>query len=227
MIEIRVCGRPKRDGAPCKNHLQPGQVACPRHATVTERALAEGYWKWHREGYRAGEEEGRTVEQLEIDDEGRLSEERDRRRQEARAQSGSLAEDQSSEADVALAEAYDERWQQGFDDGFESGRKSVRLQAEYERRRQALEEEERARFRERDGRGQLVMVERGKALTYRWTGDGDLRVGDRVLVPGNWLHPNAEVCTVVAIGSSFNGDIQEVIRRASPEPADSPKPKQV
>jgi hypothetical protein len=216
MIEIRLCGRPKKNGDPCNNRLQsPAQVACPLHATKTEKELAEGYWKWHWEGHSAGEEAGRRVEQLGVDDEGRVRDERDRRRQEGRAQAGGRGDGHTNETDSALAEDREKRWLKGFDAGFESGRASVRLHTENERRRRQLEDEERARFRDRDGHGQLVVVDRGKALTYRWTGDGDLRVGDRVLVPGNWLHPKAEICTVTAIGSSFTGDLQDIIQRAA------------
>jgi len=123
--------------------------------------------------------------------------------------------DSAPEINRILTEHYEIRWRAGFDDGFEAGRASVKLALEHETRVKAREEQERARFHERDDYGQLVVVSRGKDLTYRWCGDGDLSVGNRVLVPGNWLHPTPEICTVTAIGSSFEGDIQSVIGRVA------------
>lgn len=214
MIELGSCGRPRKNGEPCRNRLQSGQLACPLHATQIEKALAEGHWSWYREGYREGEDAGRSAERSGIDDERRTREERDLHRQGARGRSRGPG-DEPTGATKALSESYDARWHQGFGDGFEGGRAAERRQIEYESRREEREKEEAARFRERDVRGQLVVVDRGKALTYRWTGDGDLRAGDLVLVPGNWLDPQARTCQVTAIGSSYEGEIHDIIRRVA------------
>jgi hypothetical protein len=65
--------------------------------------------------------------------------------------------------------------------------------------------------------GVLVVVD-GR-LTYRWAGE-PLKVGDQVLLPGNWL---SEVKyghgpfpgTVTALGSSYQGELSCVLRKIS------------
>jgi len=50
----RRCGRPTRSGAPCRNVLQPNDVACPSHRTAEDVAVAALLREaWH-DGYQLG-----------------------------------------------------------------------------------------------------------------------------------------------------------------------------
>lgn len=53
----------------------------------------------------------------------------------------------------------------------------------------------------------------------RWTGPRlytyfttwEVRPGDIVRVPGNWVNPNAHEATVVHLGSDYDGDVTSVL----------------
>jgi hypothetical protein len=120
----------------------------------------------------------------------------------------------ATDADRAVGAAYWKGWREGEASGKESGRWAVLEEQANERRRQEYEAAERARFRERDKRGQLVIVDNGKPLVYRWTGLDDLAIGDLVVVPPNWLIQHSRTCPVTALGSSYELDIQNILRRA-------------
>lgn len=53
---------------------------------------------------------------------------------------------------------------------------------------------------------------------YRWRGKTPLKAGDRVLLPENWLSkikngPGAIEGVVTALGTTYRGDLQTIIRR--------------
>lgn len=90
--------------------------------------------------------------------------------------------------------------------------------AEANEERAARNERERAeRFRLRDSRGLLVVVDDG--LTYRWTGPDRPAVGDVVVVPPmsfrNGLQRAARNAVVASLGSDYDGKIADLIGSAS------------
>lgn len=86
------------------------------------------------------------------------------------------------------------------------------------RRLERGDTQERKNFRTVTAAGEQLVVVDGR-LTYRWAGE-PLKVGDRVLLPGNWL---SEVKygrgpfpgTVTALGSSYQGELSSVLRKIS------------
>lgn len=127
----------------------------------------------------------------------------------------------ADETDIAVRDAFLRGWGQGWTAGCESGRSSAKMDEEFRLAREQREADERARFRERDQFGQLVVVDNdtGKALTYRWVGEKDLEIGEMVVVPPNWLVQRSRICAVIAIGSSYDGELQNILRRARPQTA--------
>lgn len=78
--------------------------------------------------------------------------------------------------------------------------------------KKAREAAERAeRFRLRDSRGQLVVVDR--QLTYRWVGQGDLRVGDVVTVPPTYWQATPRSAVVTSLGSDYDGDLVDIAHK--------------
>jgi len=72
---------------------------------------------------------------------------------------------------------------------------------------------------------QLVQVDRG--YTYQWLhADDPLEVGDRVLLPANWLSeikhgPGPFPATVLKLGSDYAGPVSTIIKRLPAEPVSS------
>jgi hypothetical protein len=90
-----------------------------------------------------------------------------------------------------------------------------RRQERAEAARQSAEAEREKNFRTVTSRGEQVVVVDG--YTYRWGGE-PLKVGDRVLLPANWLsevkHGKGPFPgTVTAIGSSYDGEMSAIIRK--------------
>lgn len=86
------------------------------------------------------------------------------------------------------------------------------------RRLERAEAQERKNFRTVTAAGEQLVVVDGR-LTYRWAGE-PLKVGDRVLLPGNWLSGvkygrGPFPGTVTALGSSYQGELSSVLRKIS------------
>ena len=98
------------------------------------------------------------------------------------------------------------------------GASSAKLQIELlERRVKELEQQldDEARFYEIGG-DQVVEVGR---YSYRWRGPTPLQVGERVLLPENWLSrmkegPGPQVGVVTALGSTYRGELSFIVGRA-------------
>jgi hypothetical protein len=65
-------------------------------------------------------------------------------------------------------------------------------------------------FRFIDQGRQVVQVGR---YAYAWAGREPLEIGDRVLLPGNWLYPKPSEDTVTGQGTSYTGTLSEIIRK--------------
>jgi hypothetical protein len=66
---------------------------------------------------------------------------------------------------------------------------------------------------------QVVVIEGG--LTYHWDGEPPLEVGDRVLLPENWLSrartgPGPWEGTVAQLGSDYQGQTVSVLQNLRP-----------
>jgi hypothetical protein len=54
----------------------------------------------------------------------------------------------------------------------------------------------------------------GIAYTYEWPGAEPLKVGDKVIVPGNWFRPDPSFAEVVGLGSDYEGPLAVLLGRA-------------
>ncbi|MET9297443.1 hypothetical protein [Streptomyces sp. NPDC003077] len=121
-----------------------------------------------------------------------------------------------------MAEAHRRGYREGYDAGRESGAQSSKLKIEWlERRIKDLEGklDEATRIFEVDGH-QVVDV---GGYAYRWRGNTPLEVGDRVLLPENYVSrmrsgPGPTVGIVSQLGSTYRGHMSFIVGRA---PADS------
>jgi hypothetical protein len=110
----------------------------------------------------------------------------------------------------------------GYTEGLKDGRDSERRSLENQVRRCVdLELAQRPckHVRLVDERGrQLVMVALGgSAYTYSWTGDGQLKVGDNVMVPPAPWESDWKAATVTGLGSDYVGTTVAINRRAPSE----------
>ena len=123
----------------------------------------------------------------------------------------------ATEQDRELAQAY----RQGHSDGFREGSAAAggvaKAQVEcLERRVRELEQrlDDAQRFYEVDG-DQAVEVD---GYAYRWRGDQPLEVGDRVLLPENWLSrlkhgPGPYPGVVTRLGATYRGELFLIVGR--------------
>lgn len=49
---------------------------------------------------------------------------------------------------------------------------------------------------------------------YTYEGSADLEVGDRVVLPGSWNHPEEQVGTIISLQTRYQGEVKNVVRRA-------------
>lgn len=120
-------------------------------------------------------------------------------------------------------QAYAQGWtdgeavgRQGWQDAKEAAKSEVRWEIENQIRREKAAEEERRNFRTEVGGKQIVSVDIGGSRPFAYTWGGDpLAVGDRVLLPGNWLHRNPFEGKVVEMGSSYQDAMVDVLRKLS------------
>ncbi|WP_171171869.1 hypothetical protein [Streptomyces sp. I05A-00742] len=120
-----------------------------------------------------------------------------------------------------MADAHRRGYREGYESGSERAASSSRFRVEQlERRVKELEQklDEAVRVYEMDG-DQVVGVD---GYAYRWRGDEPLAVGDRVLLPENYVSsmkygrgPFPGVVT--ELGTTYRGPLSFIIRRA---PAD-------
>ncbi|WP_211216196.1 hypothetical protein [Longispora albida] len=124
----------------------------------------------------------------------------------------------ASEQDRTLAEAYQRGWNEGFQAASRSSEGLQNMRAErLERRVADLERQldEASRYYEYGG-DQVVEVGR---YAYRWPGLGRLEVGDRVLLPENWISqmkhgPGPVEGVVTKLGATYRGELSVIIGRA-------------
>ena len=124
----------------------------------------------------------------------------------------------ATEQDKAVAEAHRRGWSEGYEAGCESGASSSKSHIAYlEKRVKDLEEQldGARRVYEVDGY-QVVQV--GK-YSYRWRGGDPLEVGDRVLLPENWVSklkdgPGSTVGVVTKLGTTYRGSLSDIVGRA-------------
>ncbi|MFC7592200.1 hypothetical protein ACFQYP_57100 [Nonomuraea antimicrobica] len=118
----------------------------------------------------------------------------------------------------ALSEAYRRGWREGHSGGYDSGRSMARQEIErLQRRVTELEQhlDNAQRYYEING-DQVVEV--GK-YAYRWRGHPPLKVGERVLLPENWVSQMAEgrgtfVGEVTRLGATYRGHLSAIVGRA-------------
>ncbi|GHC83929.1 hypothetical protein GCM10007079_25440 [Nocardiopsis terrae] len=123
----------------------------------------------------------------------------------------------STERDRAVADAHRSGYREGFESGVRSSKESSklrieRLERQVEELRQRLDEE--TRIHEVGG-DQVVGV---GGYAYRWRGETPLEVGDRVLLPENYVSrmkhgPGPLEATVTVLGTTYQGPLAFVLRR--------------
>jgi len=129
----------------------------------------------------------------------------------------------ASQHDRELAEAYGRGHREGFHSGLEMGAATAQQNAErLERRVRELEQLLDDATRVYDIGGDQV-VEVGK-YAYRWRGNPPLEVGERVLLPENWLSRVKDGAgtyqgVVTRLGATYRGELSFIVGRA---PAEGP-----
>ncbi|WP_406095637.1 hypothetical protein [Kitasatospora purpeofusca] len=127
----------------------------------------------------------------------------------------------STDEDRAVAKAHRQGWSEGYKAGCESGASSSRLKIEWlERKVKDLEQrlDNATRIFELGG-DQVVDV---GGYAYRWRGGDRLEVGDRVLLPENYVSrmkngPGPVTGVVTALGTTYRGAISSIVGRAPAE----------
>lgn len=124
--------------------------------------------------------------------------------------------------DRALAEVMNKTWNAGFGYGRKVGELAGLGQAEQLARLKRAHDVATGAFRERDDRHRQLITTSG-GYTYHWndpSGEGDLEIGDTVLLPANQVQTEHHQALVEGIGSSYSGATKAVLRliaRASGE----------
>lgn len=120
--------------------------------------------------------------------------------------------------DRAVAAAHQRGWREGYEQGCKSGASSAQSKTEWlERRVKELEQRLDDATRVHEIAGDQVVEVGGYA--YRWRGGGRLEVGDRVLLPENYVSrmkhgPGPTVGVVSALGTTYRGELAFIVGRA-------------
>ena len=80
-----------------------------------------------------------------------------------------------------------------------------------ERRANEMVEPEDVEFRLTTAQGHQIV--RCGNYAYAWPGEEPLKVGDRVLLPANWLVNYPSERSVTAFGSSYGGHLSHILRK--------------
>ncbi|MCY0951284.1 hypothetical protein [Streptomyces sp. H27-S2] len=124
----------------------------------------------------------------------------------------------ATEQDKAVAEAHRRGWSEGYRSGSESSTSFSKSRVErLEHRVKELEEQLDATRRVYQVDGHQV-VEVGR-YSYRWRGSEPLEVGDRVLLPENYVSrmkdgPGPTAGVVSKLGTTYRGQLSDIVRRA-------------
>ncbi|MFJ4829306.1 hypothetical protein ACIP79_05175 [Streptomyces sp. NPDC088747] len=124
----------------------------------------------------------------------------------------------ATEQDKAVAEAHQRGWSDGYKSGSESSASFSKSRIErLEHRVKELEEQldDSKRVYEIDGH-QVVDV---GGYAYRWRGSTPLEIGDRVLLPENYVSrmkngPGPTLGVVSKLGTTYRGPLSDIVRRA-------------
>lgn len=125
----------------------------------------------------------------------------------------------ATEQDKAVAAAHRRGWNEGYKCGSESGASFTASRiGRLEQRVKELEEQLDGAQRVYEVAGHQV-VDVGR-YAYRWCGSEPLEVGDRVLLPENYvsrLHngPGPTVGVVSKLGTTYRGPLSDILSRAS------------
>ncbi|MFE0794361.1 hypothetical protein [Streptomyces mutabilis] len=125
----------------------------------------------------------------------------------------------ATEQDKAVAKAHQRGWSEGYKSGSESSASLSRSRIErLEQRIKELEAQldDSRRVYEIDGH-QVVDV---GGYAYRWRGSTPLEVGDRVLLPENYVSrmkngPGPTLGVVSKLGTTYCGPLSDIVRRVS------------
>ncbi|WP_432064644.1 hypothetical protein [Streptomyces sp. C10-9-1] len=124
----------------------------------------------------------------------------------------------ATEQDKAVAEAHRRGWSEGYRSGSESSASLSKSRIErLEQRVKDLEEQLDGAHRVYEVGGHQV-VEVGR-YTYRWRGSRPLAVGDRVLLPENYVSrmkdgPGPTTAVVTKLGTTYRGPLSDIVGRA-------------
>ncbi|MFE2025482.1 hypothetical protein ACFW9V_10085 [Streptomyces hygroscopicus] len=131
----------------------------------------------------------------------------------------------ATDEDRAVAAAHERGWSEGYEQGCKSGASSAQSEVEWLKRRvKELEQRLDVATRVYEIAGDQV-VEVGR-YAYRWRGSGRLEVGDRVLLPENYVSrmkdgPGPTVGVVSALGTTYRGELSFIVGRAPVAKADT------
>lgn len=126
----------------------------------------------------------------------------------------------ATEQEKAVAEGHQRGWSEGYKSGSESSARFSKSRIErLEQRVKELEEQldNTKRVYEIDGH-QVVDV---GGYAYRWRGSEPLGVGDRVLLPENYVSrmkngPGPTVGVVSKLGTTYRGSLSDISSRVHP-----------
>ncbi|MBT2442807.1 hypothetical protein J7E93_22390 [Streptomyces sp. ISL-36] len=124
----------------------------------------------------------------------------------------------ATEQDKAVAEAHRRGWNEGYKSGSESSASFSKSRIErLEQRVKELEEQLDSTRRVYEVNGCQVVEVGGYA--YRWRGNDPLEVGDRVLLPENYVSrlrngPGPTVGVVNKLGIVYRGSLSDIVGRA-------------
>lgn len=117
----------------------------------------------------------------------------------------------------ALVDAYEDGYRRGREEGNKSGQQSAALSIEH-LQRQIADLKAKLDAATRRFRADGLQAVTGDGYAYLWNGQPDLEVGDRVLLPQNYVSGFAHGSgpfegTVTELGSTYDGPHSRILRR--------------